>query len=490
MQTNRQKLPADFEIIMNKLNRSTLKRWSIGTLIFSIMLLPLAFSSCHKPDPEPIPAVKKLDESVTLQNKSELAYTATLSNVNSAKLVVNKDGALVFSVEISDVAASGPDYQMTFKYNKDDPTFKNFTKGKYEFILTSDDFASDKLEKRTSIEIPNYLPTVNLAMLDLKQLNFMECFDATLPIDTNLYKVFSDDNPEDNPVSVTEVKSIDGKTTPTITTTSTGYDLNVKAVTGNTGAYQLELDFGSVAGGLEKTILSGTIGIDTRIKLYPATYTDDPNAIYNSFTSRTDMDNYLLEKLLQNPGNTVPYSKTKYTCTMYDLQLFIDTEKKFNQNIRTPSTDFGKTWLYNNSTATSIDSIYANGGTWANAGTIEIPILQVTLKDDSHSPASDPLRHSMNATLPGRDLSTGKYWTNFFNYDFIEPQSDAINVQPGQYLLPRDCDEVRIGQYRVVEDPIYGNYLESVTLATFRIDNGVPTLTYENTDPKYNIIVP
>ena len=129
MQTNRQKLPADFEIIMNKLNRSTLKRWSIETIIFPIMLLPLAFGSCHKADPEPIPVVKKLDESVTLQNKIELVYKATRTNVNSAKLVVNKDGALVFSEEISDVAASGPDYQMTFKYNKDDPTLKNITKG-------------------------------------------------------------------------------------------------------------------------------------------------------------------------------------------------------------------------------------------------------------------------------------------------------------------------------------------------------------------------
>jgi hypothetical protein len=33
-------------------------------------------------------------------------------------IALNKDGALVFSEDISDVAASGPDYQMTFKYVK------------------------------------------------------------------------------------------------------------------------------------------------------------------------------------------------------------------------------------------------------------------------------------------------------------------------------------------------------------------------------------
>jgi hypothetical protein len=44
---------------------------------------------------------------------------------------------------------------MTFKYVKDDPTMKNITKGKYEFILTSDD-PSDKLVKKSTTEIINY----------------------------------------------------------------------------------------------------------------------------------------------------------------------------------------------------------------------------------------------------------------------------------------------------------------------------------------------
>jgi hypothetical protein len=482
MQNNRQKLPADFEIIMNKLNRRALKRWSIGTIIFPIMLLPLAFSSCHKPDPEPIPVLKKLDESVSLQNKNELVYTATLSNVNSAKLVVNKDGALVFSDEISDVASSGPDYQMTFKYVKDDPTLKNFTKGKYEFILTSDDFASDKLEKKSSVEESNYLPTANTTTLDLNKLNFNEPFETTLSIPNT---IFIDDNLEDNPVSVTGVKSVDGKTTPTITTTSTGYDLNVKAVTGNTGAYQLELDFGSVAGGLEKSVLSGTIGKDNRRILNPLKYLDNPDASYNSMTERKDMDNYLLGALTLNPGNNVPPSDKYYTCVMYSLQLFIDS-KPPNQKIRAPSTDFGKYWLYNNSISTDIDSIYVNAGTWAYAGTIEAPILIVGLKDDTHY--AKPFRHALNAILSGRDNSKGNYVINFANYDFAEPQTDVTNVQIGQWDMPRDCDEVKIIYPLIVQDPINGNYIENVTLATFKIDAGVPTLTYENTDPKYNII--
>jgi hypothetical protein len=484
MKTNRQKLPADFKIIMNKLKRSTFECWSIGILIFSIMLLPLTFSSCHENPDEPVPpVVKKLDGSVYLQNKNELVYKATLSNVNSAKLVVNKDGALVFSEDISDVAASGTDYQMTFKYVKDDPTLKNFTKGKYEFVLTSDDFASDKLVNKSTTEIINYLPTANTSTLDQNKLNFNEPFETTLSIPKT---IFSDDNPEDNPVSVTGVKSIDGKTTPTITTTSTGYDLNVKAVTGNTGAYQLELDFGSTTGGLEKTILSGTIGKDTRIVINPLVYTDDLGAPYNSTTTTEGRVAIILEALLQDPGNKVPYSDAYYSCNNYEYQLFMNSKKTKDKIIAPPG--FGNPWLYNNSTATDIPTIYANGGTWAYVGTVEVPILMVTLHDKTHSPPDKPYGHGINAVLTGRDKSTGSILTLFTNYTFIEPQTDEINMPFGSVDMPKDCDEVTVVYTRIVEEPINGNYFDYVTLAKFTISNGVATCTYENTDPKYNII--
>jgi len=463
---------------MNKLYKSTLKHKVTGTLIFSCMLLPLVYTSCHKPDPEPDPVVKTLDGSLSLQNKTELLYKATMSNVNSAVLKVNRDGVLIFSEDISDVAASGPDFQMTYKYS-DNP---KITKGKYEFILTSNDFSSDKLEKKSVTEIPNYLPTANTAVLDLNKLNFMEAFETTLSIPKS---IFIDDNPEDNPVSATNVISDDGKTTSTLKTTETGYDLNVKAVSGSIGPYQLKLNFGSATGGLEKSILSGTIGKDTRIVINPLVYTDDLNAPYNSKTTRTDRDAIILEELLQNPGNTIPYSSTYYSCNNYEYQLFMDS-KKTKDKIRAPP-GFGDPWLYNNSSATDILTIYANGGTWANVGTVEVPILMVTLHDKTHSPPDNPFGHGMNASVTGRDMSTGSLLTNFANYSFIEPQSDAI-LQPGEDNLRKDLDEVTVVYPRIVEDPINGNDFDYVTLVKFRLDNGVPTLTYENKDSKYNII--
>jgi len=446
-------------------------------------IIALVFVSCKKHD-EPVPVVKKLDGSVSLLNKNELVYTATISNVNSAKLVVNKDGILIFSEDISDVVQSGSDFQMTYKYNKDDPKLKNITKGKYEFILTSTN-SSDKLEKKSSIEIPNYLPAANTSALDLNKLNFMEVFETTLSIPKT---IFIDDNPEDNPVSVTGVISDDGKTVSTLKTTDTGYDLTVKAVSGSIGPYQLNLNFGSTEGGLEKSVLSGTIGKDTRIVINPLVYTDDLNAPYNSKMTRADRDAFILEAILQNPGNTVPYSSVYYNCNSYQLQLFMDSKETKNKIRALPT--YGKYWLYNNSTSTKIDSIYANGGTWAYVGTVEVPILMLSLHDKTHSPPSDPFGHSINAVLTGRDKdkSTGSILTLFTNYTPIEPQTDAINMPLGSQNFPKDCDDVAVDYIRIVEDPINGDYLESVNLVHFRLDNGIPTLTSENKDPKYNII--
>jgi hypothetical protein len=416
-----------------------------------------------------------LDGALSLQNKTELLYKATLSNVNSAKLVVNKDGVLVFSEDISDAVS-----QMTFKYVKDDPTLKNITKGKYEFILTSDD-PSDKLEKNSSVEIPNYLPTANTSTLDLNKLNFMEAFSTTLSIPKS---IFMDDNPEDNPVSVTGVKSVDGKTTQTITTTSTGYNLNIKSANGTDGAYQLELDFGSTTGGLEKTILSGTIGKDTRIVINPRKYVYDATAPFNFFTEKSDKDNIILVAVNNQP--TIPPSDDPlYNCANYAMQLIANTLKS-GQKILAPDPWCGDVWLYNNSTATDIPTIYANGGTQANIGTVKAPILWVSVSDKTH--IINYLGHSMCASLTGSDLSTGDLLTNFYNYNIISPEDKKANVSAGWYRLPLSCDKVTFG-YPCVIEKADGNSIILVPLASFSLDNGNPTLLWENTDSiTYNIV--
>ena len=121
-------------------------------------------------------------------------------------------------------------------------------------------------------------------------------------------------------------------------------------------------------------------------------------------------------------------------------------------------------------------------------GTIGVPILSVTVHDVSHS--TPTFGHGMNAVLTGRDLSRGSLLTKWENWNFIEPQTNAINVQPNSWDMHRDCDEIIISYPYIVEDKINGNHLECVGLVKFRIDNGVPSLVTEYKDLKYKIVIP
>jgi hypothetical protein len=167
------------------------------------------------------------------------------------------------------------------------------------------------------------------------------------------------------------------------------------------------------------------------------------------------------------------------------MQLIANTLKS-GQKILAPDPWCGDPWLYNNSTATDILTIYANGGTQANMGTIKAPILWVTLSDKTHI-VNYP-GHSMCASLTGSDLSTGNYLTNFYNYNIISPQDKKANVSPGWYRLPLSLDKITIS-YPYVAENVNGNSITLVDLVKFSLDNGVPTLIWENTDSTtYNII--
>ncbi len=441
-------------------------------ILFSAIVLPLVFAGCKKPDND-IPKVKSIEQSVALNNDVEIKYSATLSNVEKAKLNVKKDGVLISTEEISDVSPTGADYQKTYSYTFD----PRITKGNYEFTLTSEN-PSDNLEKTNSIGIPNYVPSFNTSGINF---NFVENSETTI----SLSKLV-DKNPEDNPVSVTGVKSPDGKTQATLKTTTTGYDINIKGLPNAVGAYQLEFDFKNAEGTLDNIILGGQIAKDTRIVINPLICVDDNGAEYNSLTTKLDRDNYILAKLKLNNGSNVPFSFNPpyYNCANYSLQLFVDS-KKLGEKIHSlaPNDWSGKYWLYNNYKGNNLDSIYKNGGTLENMGTIGAPIIEVGLVDTSHYiHNSSYFGHGMNAILTGNDLTKWEDW------NFIEPQNDQTKLQPGQADIPRDCDEVFIGYLYLVKDQIQGNYLKSIDLVKFRIENGTPILIWENNDPKFNII--
>ncbi|MGY4884828.1 MAG: dockerin type I domain-containing protein [Nanobdellota archaeon] len=216
-----------------------------GTFATAATILP----SCEKePDPEPPkpPVVKSIEQSVNLNNDVEIKYSATLSNVDKAQLNIKKEGVSIATEQINDATSTGLDYQKTYTYAVN----PNITKGNYEFTLTAGD-----LQKNNSVQIQNYKPTGNFSGINL-DMQYNSEVNVTLPTP-------SDKNPEDNPVPFANVKSLDDKTSVTLN----GNNLKVKSLSGNTGSYQIEVEYGSANGGLEKSVLNGNIAGSNKIQV-------------------------------------------------------------------------------------------------------------------------------------------------------------------------------------------------------------------------------
>lgn len=199
-----------------------------------------------------------IDQTATLVNDVELYYSATLSKVASAKLTVNRDGVLLFTKDITDGSTSGVDFGQLFNY-----ALNGVTKGSYEFILKSDNF-----EKRTTVIIPNYSPTLNLSGINM---DVVEDSSKTVILPITAQNPV-DKNPEDNPVPIVGVKSVEGKTLPTLN----GTNLKIKSLSNPNGTYQapyflgsygVELELGNSATGITKLNIPGTINLDSRLKV-------------------------------------------------------------------------------------------------------------------------------------------------------------------------------------------------------------------------------
>lgn len=425
------------------------------TMLVSSLAIPLFFAGCKKDDP---PILKSIGQSVDLNNSGvEIEYSAKVSNVDKAKLEVKREGVLISNEQISDVSPNGADYQKTYSYDID----SLIKKGDYEFTLTS-----DNLQKKDNVTIPDYPATVSYG-----NINLNENSEKTVPL------VLDDKNPEDHPITAKDVKSLDGK----VEATLDGNNLKIKAPSNYYGPYQLELELKNAEGGLEKKTLQGNIIKDTRTVINPFVSPDLNGAEYNSLTTKTDRDSFIQTKLNQDWVSTITFSTNPpWNCNNFSMQLFVNSTN-LGEKIRTPSSDLGKYWLYNNYMGNDPDSIKYNHGTLGDGGEIGAPIIIVSLVDTTHHiHNSSYFGHGMNAILTGDNLTKWEDW------NFIEPQNDQTKLQPGQADIPGDCDEVLIGYLYLVKDK--ENYLKYADLVKFRIENGTPILIWENNDPDFNII--
>jgi len=380
-----------------------------------------------------------IDQSASLVNENEIIYSATVHKKTNAKLEIKKDGALFMTIPIPDVNTSGVDFQKVFKYNPD-----GITKGNYEFKLKSDD-----LEKTNSVQIQNYKPTTDLSGVDAE---LMEGVEKTVTLPTPL-----DKNPEDNPVTIKSAKSLDNKTQVTLS----GYNVTIKPLT-YTGDYQIEIEFGSTVGGLEKAILAGSITQEPwTYYVNPFVSTNPNGAAYDALTTKAQRDAYVQEKLFDDWTNTIPGIIHIWDCTQYSEQVHI--------NFHGLPATIGYLGF-------DLDSLYYYGGTDKDNGKYGIPVYSVDI-DGSE------IEHNMDGIVTGQ-INNGDI-TKFENWNLIEPSNDRINQKPGLSYIPENCTiEIR-APLRDRQDAYYDLYLP---ILRFEIKNGVQTSYWINQSTNIKII--
>jgi len=375
-----------------------------------------------------------IEQSVSLANDVKIKYNSILSRVDKAELKVSKDGEELLTKEVKDVNETGTDYEAVFDYISN-----GIKKGNYEFTLKS-----ENLEKKNSIEVPNYNPSINLSGIDA---NLMEETDKTITL-----PVPADKNPEDNPVNMNSAKSLDNKTQVVLD----GYDLKIKALPNKVGNYQVELEFGNTEGGLEKAILSGNITDDPRMKINPFVSTNSNGVEYDLLTTKEKRDSLVQVKLNEDWVSEIAPSDNPYWgCTEYSNQLDINFH------------GFPDLTGY---AGDNLDSIYYYHKTLKDNGKYGLPFYFITIPG---TPG-----HNMNAILTGNDIIKWEDW------NFIEPQFDKINIQPGQAYMPKNCEIVVNYTYVNERDHL----LDGFPILRFQIINSVPTLIWKNDDPNLNII--
>ena len=106
-----------------------------------------------------------------------------------------------------------------------------------------------------------------------------------------------------------------------------------------------------------------------------------------------------------------------------------------------------------------------------NLGRLNIPIYRVSSTDPSTG-----IGHGMNATLVGDNP------LNFNDWNFIEPQTDDMNVQPGGWNIPYNR-RVSISGIRNFNSTSSPDMPRSFTIVRFYLDNiGDDSLSYQHSD--------
>lgn len=455
--------------------------------------------SCDDPYKDPVEDSKAsyITQSVNLKDDIEIKYSATLYKVEKAELKIKKDGKMFDIQEINDVSHLGNDFNKTYNYNNN-----KITKGEYEFILKA-----ENLEKINSIKIPNYKPTADLSELEI---NLIEGTEKTIKIERNR---FADKNPEDNPVYLNSVNADER-----VSIAVKGENLTIKSFTGNIGQYQVEIEFGSPEGGLEKAVLTGNVlptPVNHTINMFKQT---NDSTLYCYGSGDVNNDNKVnlddltaLNELIitprpsLNPGRLYDISDVNGDgeVNFFDAELL---EKKVNGKLEYLPGEWNKlktreereSWLkkmflidktnelpYIEGVFTCVDFVkkavmnfqgFKNPGEKEendskDNGRFNIPLCHVSILPNIG------VGHAVNSIVVGDDIE------KFEDHIFISPQTDMV-VYPGSSPgFPSDC-KLEISTIAKRED---GKFIKDVPVLIYEIKNKIPNLVWINDDPNLNL---
>lgn len=170
-----------------------------------------------------------ISQTATRINDIGIDYTATLENMTSATRKTIRNDTLISTKTIT-----GPSYSETISGN---------LKGRTCFIGEVPEIRPDTV----CVDIPNYLPTVNLSGLQTDMNEEGE-------IKIGLQSRFEDKNFEDHP-HLRSAQSLDGKTM----VNAVGDSVIINAVGDSTGQYRVNIEFGTLEGGISTSELRGTL---------------------------------------------------------------------------------------------------------------------------------------------------------------------------------------------------------------------------------------
>ena len=266
----------------------------------------------------------ELSQTVHLVNDVDVDYMATLTNVPSATRTITRDGNQFGS----------PTIITTSPYTE---IFDGMSKGNYSFKLE----ALGVTPHITSLEVPPYPPEADFSFLVNTNLDDNEGFSKTFNL--GLEGILTDKNPEDNPVPLISATTLSGD----VAIIRSGYNLTITA-TGEPGPYEVEVHFGSDAGGRNKKIIQGNVFDlvhltgqlqDARTNTELKAYESGIIHVYNA------ADNTLLKEYLTDSQGNFDFKLDQPGISEILLQARIDTETSigladgFVRTIKIPGRD-------------------------------------------------------------------------------------------------------------------------------------------------------